>query len=104
MGKITDLKDRLAENSREFREGYEERGSLIALGHMLRSVRKDRGWTQTQVAEAAGIDQADVSRLENGEGERGPTLDTLVKYAHALQVRLDIGLSKDRDKLAEVML
>jgi DNA-binding XRE family transcriptional regulator len=42
--------------------------------------------TQKQVAELAGLDQGDVSRIETGRAN--PTLDTLLRIAHALDARV----------------
>ncbi len=37
------------------------------LGEKLRSLRKDKEWTQPQLAEAIGIEQSYLSKLENGK-------------------------------------
>ena len=49
--------------------------------------RKERGLTQAQVAEAAGIRQSHVSRIENFESER-VAFETIVRYAHAIGFKL----------------
>lgn len=68
------------------------RNSLVDLGDALRRVRVEQGLSQSTVAELAHIDQGDISRLENGEGKHGPTLETLVRYAHAVGAGLVVGL------------
>lgn len=50
--------------------------------------RMELDLTQKQVAERAGIDQGDVSRIENGKAN--PTLDTLLRIAYALDARLSL--------------
>ena len=40
--------------------------ALERLGRGLRSARKQAGWSQQLLGERAGVDQAVISRLENG--------------------------------------
>lgn len=49
--------------------------------------RDYRGMTQVRLAEAAGLDQADVSRIERGQRE--PSGHTLRGLAEALDVTVD---------------
>ncbi len=37
----------------------------IDLGRMIRDERKKKGWTQTELADKAGLLQKDISRIEN---------------------------------------
>jgi transcriptional regulator with XRE-family HTH domain len=46
--------------------------------------RKVAQLTQMQLAVKAGIDQADLSRLETGQGVRGATIGFVERVAHAL--------------------
>lgn len=57
-----------------------------ALGLQIASARNFVHLTQPQLAEQAGIQQADISRIERGLGN--PTRDTLLKLADALGMRL----------------
>ena len=57
-----------------------------AVGAALASARHDCGATQQSVADAAGIQQAELSRIENGVGN--PTVETLLKIVAALDLRL----------------
>ena len=54
------------EHSREARHGIEQRGYEL-IGTMLRRRRRAASLTQRQLQYAAGIDQAVISRLENGK-------------------------------------
>lgn len=55
------------------------------LGQNLRERRRALGLSQKDVAEEAGMDGADLSRLESGRGgERGVGLDRLSRLAKAL--------------------
>ena len=50
--------------------------------------RLELGFTQTELAERAGLDQGDVSRIENGKAN--PTLETLIRIAYALDTGLGL--------------
>ena len=50
----------------------------------IRKLRKERGLTQEQLAERAGLPQSYISRLENGE--HSPTAKTIEKLARGLGV------------------
>lgn len=56
----------------------------LAFGKVLRTVRKEVGLTQEQLAHAAEIDRTFVSLMERGE--RQPTVRVLFRVAAALQV------------------
>ena len=60
---------------------------LALVGPRLRDLRKKRGMTLTQLAQATGISVSTLSRLESGE--RKPTLELLLPLARAHQVPLD---------------
>lgn len=60
---------------------------LAAVGPRLRAIRKKRGATLQQLADATGISVSTLSRLESGQ--RRPTLDLLLPLATAHHVPLD---------------
>lgn len=51
--------------------------------HELKRVREAAGLTLAAVSKRTGMDQATLSRLENGR-QPNPTVDTLWRYAHAV--------------------
>lgn len=57
-----------------------------AFGKALRSLRKERGYTQETLAFESGLDRTYVSLLELGS--RSPTLDTVMALCCALNVSL----------------
>ncbi len=58
----------------------------LAFGEHLRELRRARGWaSQEAFAHHAGLDRTYVSGLERSR--RNPTLDVIVKLAHALEVK-----------------
>lgn len=61
------------------------------LGHKLKAERKRQHYTQEQVSEAIGITPAFVGHIERGE--RGPSLDTLIRFCNLYGVTMDYLLS-----------
>ena len=55
-----------------------------ALGARIKALRKQRGWSQEQLAERVGISTQYVSNIERGK--ENPTLDMLLRLAGALKV------------------
>jgi XRE family transcriptional regulator, regulator of sulfur utilization len=70
---------------REYRERLE---AGITLGLQFHDARTEAGLTQRQLAEQAGVRQADVSRIERGAGN--PTESTLQRTAAALGGRIEL--------------
>ncbi|MBI8990098.1 helix-turn-helix transcriptional regulator [Corynebacterium sp. CCM 8863] len=60
----------------------------LAFARELSCARKERKITQTELAEVSGVDQAEISRIENGRAN--PTLYTVSRLAAALgkEIRL----------------
>lgn len=71
-----------------FKEKYDALEPEFTLMQALIDARKERGITQQDLAEATGISQADISRLERGTGN--PSIKTLQRVAHALNMALKI--------------
>lgn len=55
-------------------------------GEALRRTRLSRGWSQTQLAQQAGLRQATISQIENGHG--ATRIDTLCAVLAALDLEL----------------
>lgn len=54
------------------------------IGEILRELREKSGLTQEVLSGLAGLDRTHYSKLERGL--RSPTIDTLFKIAHALDI------------------
>ena len=80
-------------------EGPEAVAHLHSLHHRFRlaselvTLRRTRAVSQRQLAEATGIHQSDISRIERGVGN--PTEDTLARLGRALGARLTFVLDGD---------
>ena len=74
----------------KFREEMEKTELEYQIARAMMKARLEKNMTQTQVAKIAGIDQADVSRVENGIGN--PKISTLRRIANSLgmEVRFDL--------------
>lgn len=58
------------------------------IGMRIREARKARNWNQSELAYYAGLkNSAHISHLENGQ--KKPTLATIVKIANAMSVSVD---------------
>lgn len=52
----------------------------VRFGKRLRKLRKEKGWTQVQMADAFGIDRSYISDMERGKKNVClPTLDVLAQ-------------------------
>lgn len=61
---------------------------IETFGRNVRQARKDKGWTQEQLAFEAGVKRAYLSEVENGQ--RNVSLDVVEKLAKALGVSPEI--------------
>lgn len=66
---------------------------LHLFGTNLRRIRKERGFSQRELSARCNVDNADISRMENGE--INVTLRTLSQLADALEVAI-LELLSDR--------
>ncbi|MET9023459.1 helix-turn-helix transcriptional regulator [Actinopolymorpha sp. NPDC004070] len=69
-------------------EAYEATRLAFELGAAVRQLREQRGWTQRELAESAGLTQSAVARFE--AGGTVPTLPILERIAHALDLELAV--------------
>ncbi len=68
----------------QMRQGRDNPGA--DLGHYLRQLRADLGWTLADASAAAGIARSSISKIENGQ--MSPTYDLLLKLAAGYNVDL----------------
>jgi ribosome-binding protein aMBF1 (putative translation factor) len=69
-------------------EAYESARLAFELGRAVRELRERRGWSQTELAEAAAMTQSAIARFE--AGGTVPTLPVLERLARALDVELAV--------------
>lgn len=61
------------------------------VANAVAEARSKAGLTQSQLAEATGIDQSDISKIERGAAN--PSINTLSRIAEALDAELQIVIS-----------
>jgi ribosome-binding protein aMBF1 (putative translation factor) len=76
-------------------DAYEATRLAFELGRAVRELRERNGWSQTQLARAAGMTQSAVARFE--AGGTVPTLAVLERLARALDVKLDVRFAPKAD-------
>lgn len=59
---------------------------LSTLGHRVQALRKERGWSQQRLAEAAGLDRTYLGTVE--QGRQNITIGAALKLADALETSL----------------
>ena len=72
----------------EFRKEYEAIQPEMAVIRALVDARISQNLTQKQLSERTGINQADISKLENGT--RNPSLNMLKRLADGLYMTLKL--------------
>jgi ribosome-binding protein aMBF1 (putative translation factor) len=72
------------------RAAYAAARRAYELGAQVRELREQQGWTQARLAEAAGMTQSAVARLE--AGGTVPTLPVLERVSQALGAELEVRL------------
>ena len=80
--------NRQLENDAEFRKEYEALSPEYEIAKMLIACRSSGNLTQKQLSELTGIDQADISKIENGNAN--PSIKTLTRIASAMNMNLKI--------------
>lgn len=58
--------------------------ALTLMGKRIRQLRKERGWSQEALAEAADLHENYISRLETGEQE--PGFFVILKLCRAFEI------------------
>jgi HTH-type transcriptional regulator / antitoxin HipB len=58
------------------------------IGNLIRRARKQRGWSQSQLAERVGVRQGTISLIETGNP--ATKLDTLLAILAALELELQV--------------
>jgi ribosome-binding protein aMBF1 (putative translation factor) len=76
-------RERLSPTAKARREIFEQAYDISV---QIVDLRERRGFTQAELAERCGIDQADISRIERGS--TSPTTRTLLRIAEALDADL----------------
>ena len=101
MGKHNELIEKWKKDGK-FNKAYEQLEDEFALFDEMLAARKKAGLTQAQVAERMKTKVPAIARLEasGGRQHHSPSLNTLRKYANALNYHLVVKFEKQRRKRA----
>ncbi len=80
----------------EIRMHYEERKFYLQVARLVADLRAKKGFSQAQLAKAAGVTQPLIARLESGDQRRTPTFETIFKVLKALGYRMEINIQPER--------
>ncbi len=84
---LSDMKVELMKDP-EFRKEYQALEVEYAVKSAILRARKEKNMTQEQLAQATGLNQADIRKLELGEAD--PTVGSLERLAAAIDMRLKL--------------
>lgn len=87
MRKFNDFLDEQLQNE-EFRKEYENMQPEFDVIRAIIDARVSQNLTQKELAERTGINQADISKLENGT--RNPSIKLLKRLAEGMDMVLKI--------------
>ncbi|MDO9271382.1 MAG: helix-turn-helix transcriptional regulator [Methylobacter sp.] len=80
-------------NNKEYAHAYMEEFSNMAIAAQIKVLREQRGWTQQQLASAAGMKQERVSTLEDVDYDAWTT-KTLRRLAMAFDLTVKVSFEK----------
>lgn len=72
----------------------------MKLDQKIARLRKERGWSQSELGERVGVHIAHLSRLENGKSQ--PSVELLQKLARVFEVTMDYLVDEEAEELAPV--
>lgn len=87
--------------SAEYAHAYMESHAVSRLAAQIYALRKQRGWSQKELAKRAGIAQERISKIETADFD-SLTMKTLQKFASAFDVNLQISFGKFSDGVLDV--
>ncbi|MCH4169780.1 MAG: helix-turn-helix transcriptional regulator [Lactobacillus sp.] len=89
---LTDVNDIFAKDLQnpDFSQNVQAEKNKLASAVAVREAREAYGWTQSQLADRAGIPQSTVARVEAGSNT---SMDTISKIATAFGKRVQISFS-----------
>jgi transcriptional regulator with XRE-family HTH domain len=87
------------ETDTNFKKAWEDSRQEYEIANQIIKLRKQKGWTQKDLADHTHTGQSYISRIENGD--HSITLATLSKVAHALDAKLEIVLKENNKPFAQ---
>lgn len=100
---LADLMEKIEHADRGLAAQKNLSSAAMRAGELIRAMRKDAGFSQSQLAEKLGVSQARVSEIESGVGAQGPTWDLMERISVACGKTLGVAASSDDLELAAHM-
>ena len=76
----------------EVKKEYDRLAPIFRIKKELLTARLKKGLTQKEVAKRMKISKSNISRLESLNNTYAPSLNTLIKYAEALDCEIEVVL------------
>jgi transcriptional regulator with XRE-family HTH domain len=86
----------------EYAHAYMESHAVSRLAAQVFALRKQRGWSQEELAQRAGIAQERISKIESGNFD-SLTMKTLRNFSHAFDVNLHISFEPFSEGILDVV-
>lgn len=84
----------------EFKKEWDDMQPEMDVIRAMIDARIEQNLTQKELAKRTGIDQADISKLENGT--RNPSLKLLKRLAHGMGMQLKIEFDTNANTITEI--
>lgn len=85
----------------ELRIDYERNALTNQIARLVRSLREEQHLTQSDLASKVNVPQSFISRLENPNAKKEPSVATLAKVMHAFGYRVILGIEKRETSSSE---
>ncbi len=95
---LTDYINKKLKKDPEFAAHYAREQIINNIAEMIVHARKTAHLTQSGLAKKIGTTQSVISRIESGSSAFIPSLETLVRIALALNMKLQLRLQKSQEK------
>ena len=96
---LDELKDEfIGKTGTQLRDEYEYELKMDLLGQMIKTARKERNLTQSQLGELVGVQKAQISKIETSANSA--TIDTLGKIFRALRAEISFNVKLDETHLS----
>jgi HTH-type transcriptional regulator / antitoxin HipB len=95
---LDELKDNhVGKKGTSSRDKYEYELSMDVPGYMIKKARQERQLTQEQLGKLAGVQKAQVSKLESSANSA--TIDTMLKVFKALKAEIHFNITIENQPL-----
>ena len=95
---LAEMKDKyIGKEGTKQREQYEYELRMDVLGHMIKKARQERNLTQEQLGELAGVQKAQISKLESSANSA--TIDTIIRVFKALKADIHFNVTIENRQL-----